>query len=95
MIALWMLIRTAVLCNTLEMAACQHPKLNGAKRCRECNAAYFREYRKTQISREVVKAKKEGYDEALRIVRVALLENGDMPLTGFTAAEFVRRLGLD
>lgn len=43
-------------------------------------------------SRAVRHARDEGRAEALRSVRVLLLEAGDMQLSGFAAAELVRRL---
>ena len=38
-------------------------------------------------------AKREGREEALRLIRIALLEKGDVPMNGFSAAEIVRELG--
>lgn len=86
----------SVLCNTLGMAACTHPRKAEQKRCPECQVAYFREYRKTAQSRAVVVARLEGRDAALREACVMLLEVGDLQITGFKSAEMVRRLiGLD
>jgi hypothetical protein len=64
-------------------------------RCKSCDAAYHREWRKTALAISVRQAKREGKEEALQAVRVALLEAGDTPLNGFTAAELVRRIGWD
>jgi hypothetical protein len=72
----------------LYLEPCRHPRAPGVTRCRACAAAYFREYRKTAESRAVRCAREEGREEALRSVRVLLLEAGD-----FSAAELVR--GLD
>ena len=83
-------------CATLcLLEPCRHERPPGAKRCRTCNAAYFREYRKTRESIAVKTARKEGREDAFRLVRVTLLECGDSPLTGFTAAELIRKTGLD
>lgn len=75
--------------------ACTHTKGPGQKRCRECNAEYFRQYYKTRESLAVKGARKEGFEEGVRAARVVLLEAGDSSLTGFTAAELVRELGMD
>lgn len=51
--------------------------------------------RETSEPRNIAKARKEARADAFRIVRVTLLEVGDKPLTGFTAAELIRKMGLD
>lgn len=73
--------------------ACTHPKEPGRKRCNLCNAQYFRDYRKTRESLDVRRSRSEGITEGLRVARVALLERGDIQLTGFEAAEVVRKAG--
>ena len=55
----------------------------------------MREYRKTAELVAVRTARREGWDLALKTVRVTLLEAGDAPLTGFSAAELVRKIGWD
>ncbi len=51
--------------------------------------------REASEPRKLAQARKEGRVDAFRIVRISLLEVGDKPLTGFTAAELIRKLGLD
>ena len=88
-----------------EMTACHHPKENGRTRCKPCEARYKREWRKTKKALRIVTesraariedAVRESRLNALRDARVALLEVGDLRITGFDAAEIVRKLvGLD
>jgi hypothetical protein len=77
-----------LLCDNLCLGPCRHPRKPGQTRCNSCAAAYFRVYRKTSKARAARQYREEGREEALRSVRVLLLEAGD-----FTAAELVR--GLD
>jgi hypothetical protein len=80
------------------MQRCTHEKKAGEKKCQECreaDAAYMRKYRRITELLAVRKARKEGQEQALRMVRVVLLEAGDRSLNGFTAAELVRSLRLD
>lgn len=74
------------------MEPCKHPRKPGQTRCRDCKNAYDREWRRTAESRAVRRAKAEGREDAMRAVRVALLEAGDTPLTGFSAAQLVSGL---
>jgi hypothetical protein len=55
----------------------------------------MRDYRKTAELVAVRTARRAGWDLAMKTVRVTLLEAGDTPLTGFSAAELVRQLGWD
>ena len=55
----------------------------------------MREWRKIAEPMAVRRARKEGKEEALHAVRVMLLQAGDNSLTGFSAADLVRQIGLD
>lgn len=83
-------------CATLYlMDPCSHPKKPGMKRCLVCNAQYFREYRKTYEKLSIGNARRDGFAEGLKVARVAMLEAGDTQMTGFAAAEMVRKLSAD
>jgi hypothetical protein len=55
----------------------------------------MRDYRVTSEKQKLTAARKDGFAEALRAVRVAFLQSGDTGFDGFSAAEMVGRLSLD
>ena len=77
------------------MVPCRHPKEPGRTQCRECHAAYMRTFRVVSEGRKIAAARREGFMEALHVVRVEFLKAGDTRIDGFAAAEWVRKLGLD
>jgi len=76
---------------------CTHDKAPGQSRCRECNAAYIREYRATVQPRRERVARKTGI-EAFRLTVIDYFEQEwqargeDLALNGRMVAEIVRYL---
>lgn len=84
-------------CNVLflAMALCLHPKRNGFTRCKDCQAAYMREYRRLVRVREVRSALAQGA-ESMRITVVKRFEElGTMEFSGFSVSEIVRLIAVD
>ncbi len=75
--------------------ACQHPKLPGWTRCRECNAEWLRDYRKVYRAMEVKAAKREGVEEMRSTVIEHFTRYPGIYFEATAIVAILRNLGVD